>query len=151
VIGEQALADFRQGLTGCRTLDLLAEAGGQLVVRLPVGVGKSEWLVRTVEHVVTTGTYDLIVLLLPRWDVARELLDRLPTAIPKIVLRPRPASRCGDRDAAWTDYEQNGLSLLGRRELCKTCPADRAATGKTNIAIAFEAPNSSSQLNTMSF
>src|SRR5262249_38848055 len=50
VSGPEALAEFRRGLTGERAFELLAGAGGRLLVTLPVGVGKTEFLINTVVH-----------------------------------------------------------------------------------------------------
>jgi hypothetical protein len=126
VAGEQVLADFRQGLTGECALRLLREAGGRLLVQLAVGVGKSEWMLQIIVHALTTAcVHDLVVVLVPRRDILRELLQRLPGDLHYVVLRPRPRSRCGDLDADWLEYEQNGCALLGREQLCKICPRRR--------------------------
>src|SRR5258708_24484340 len=42
--GEEALAQFRAGLTGPRGLDLLRAHGGRALIQLPVGIGKSRYL-----------------------------------------------------------------------------------------------------------
>jgi hypothetical protein len=123
VSGDQALAGFREGLTGPHALSLLEQAQGRLLVLLPVGVGKTEWLVKTIVHAVTVAPdHDLVVVLVPRRDVLEELLARLPDDLPRVVLRPRPRKRCGSLDGEWVQHEQSGCSLLGREQLCGACP-----------------------------
>jgi len=122
IAGEEALADFREGLTGPYALDLLAEAAGGLIVQLPVGVGKTAWLVKIIVAALTTKSYDLVVVLVPRWDILNELLDWLPSGLERVVLPPRPHKRCGDLNDAWLQYEKQGLGLLGRAQLCSSCP-----------------------------
>jgi hypothetical protein len=46
ISGDEALAEFRQGLTGLFAWSLLVDAGGHLLLQLPVGVGKTEWMIR---------------------------------------------------------------------------------------------------------
>ena len=122
IAGEQALANFREGLTGPFALDLLAAATGGVLAQLPVGVGKTVWMTKIITHAVTTGGHDLVVVLVPRWDILRELLDRLPTDLHRVVLAPRPQKRCGDLNETWMQYEQHGLGFLGKAQLCSSCP-----------------------------
>src|SRR5262249_5032988 len=106
IAGAGALANFRQGLAGAYALGLLHQAGGRLLVQLPVGAGKTEWLVRIISHALTANSpYDLVIVLVPRWDVLRELIQRLPAALPRTVLHPRPRKRCADLDVPWVEYE----------------------------------------------
>ncbi len=120
---EEALATFRERLTGAHALELLRQALGRLLILLPVGVGKTELLLKIIIHAFTVDEeHDLVIVLVPRWDVLRELLDRLPPDLPRVVLTPRPRKRCGSLDHEWLDYEQHGCSLLGREQLCGRCP-----------------------------
>ncbi len=123
VAGDEALAELRQGLTGARAFELLGAAAGRLLIQLPVGVGKTEWLVAIVLHALTVACeHDLVVVLLPRWDILQEVLQRLPKTLPRTVLYPRPRKRCGELDAEWQEYEQGGCAQLGRQQLCAGCP-----------------------------
>jgi hypothetical protein len=122
VAGDEALAVFRQGLTGAHALHLLHQAQGRLLVQLPVGVGKTAWLIDIITHALATALHDLVIALVPRWDVLNELLQRLPANLPPAVLRPRPRKRCGDLDPLWLEYEQNSCGALARDQLCLTCP-----------------------------
>src|SRR5262245_59275496 len=115
ISGDQALATFRQGLTGSSAFELLKQAEGRLLIQLPVGIGKSSWMVKIVEHALNVACeHDLVVVLVPRWDVLNELQAKLPNAIEPIVLHPRPRKRCRSLDSQWVVYEQTGCGLLGR-------------------------------------
>jgi hypothetical protein len=123
IAGDEALADFRQGLTGELAFSLLAQFSGGLLVQLPVGVGKTAWLVHIIVHALAVaGRHDLVVVLVPRRDILGELRGRLPAGLDAVVLSPRPRSRCGDLDEEWQQYEQHGCGLLGRHRLCAACP-----------------------------
>jgi hypothetical protein len=126
VAGEEALAAFRQGLSGAYALDLLRQAGGRLLLQLAVGVGKTEWLLRLIVHALTADvTYDLVIVLVPRRDVLRELAQRLPAGLSPTILHPRPRRRCGDLNEPWAEYEAAGCSLLAKEQLCTHCPRRR--------------------------
>src|SRR5208337_2743069 len=102
IAGDVALADFRQSLTGDHALTLLQQAGGRLLVQLAVGVGKSEWMSRIIIHTLTAdSTFDLVVVLVPRWDILNELVERLPSDLPRNILHPRPRKKCGGLDDLW--------------------------------------------------
>jgi hypothetical protein len=123
VAGDEALTEFRQGLTGAHALDLLHNTGGRLLIQLAVGVGKTEWLAKIINHALTVDQkYDLIVVLIPRKDSLDELVNRLPPSLPRVVLKPRPQKRCGPLNKDWLEYESRGCSHLGRAVLCKNCP-----------------------------
>jgi hypothetical protein len=123
IAGDEAQAEFRLGLSGTYALELLQQAGGRLLVQLAVGAGKTEWLVRIIVQALTANSpFDLVIVLVPRWDVLRELVQRLPPGLPRTVLHPRPRKRCGDLDATWVEYEAAGCSLLGKEEVCALCP-----------------------------
>jgi late competence protein required for DNA uptake (superfamily II DNA/RNA helicase) len=79
IAGDEALAAFRQGLTGPHALSLLDASSTGLLVQLPVGVGKTGWLVKIIEHALNSAAHDLVVVLVPRRDILRELLSRIPS------------------------------------------------------------------------
>jgi hypothetical protein len=125
VLAGEALAECRRGLTGQAALDQLVKANGRLLEQLPVGVGKTEMLIDTIAAAAASG-YDLVVALVPRWDVLHEVLARLRArGVKPLVLTPRPRNRCGPLDAAWTNYERQGCALAGREDLCTICPRRR--------------------------
>jgi hypothetical protein len=123
ISGPEALAGFRQGLTGARAFELLDQAGGRLLVTLPVGAGKTEFLVKTAIHARSvSNAYDLVVVLVPRRDILAEILRRIPAALEPVVLEPRPRGRCGELNAPWIELETAGCSLLAKEEVCGPCP-----------------------------
>jgi hypothetical protein len=126
VVGEEALAEFRQGLTGPYAFDLLDQALGRLLAQLVVGVGKSRWLVEIIKYNMGPDRrYDLIVALFPRWDILKEVEVQLPADLERVVLRPRPRRQCGALDEQWTNYERANCGLLGRKDLCGCCRRKR--------------------------
>ena len=125
IAGDQPLADFRGGLTGEFALQLLNQGNGRLLVTLPVGVGKTAWLLAIISYVLAAQRYDLVVVLVPTWDILRELRARLPEWATPTVLSPRPQRRCGSLDAEWLRYERQGCGLLGKDLLCDRCPHRR--------------------------
>jgi hypothetical protein len=125
VAGDEALATFRQGLTGPHALELLDQARGRLLVQLAVGAGKTEWLIHTVVHAVAAGRHGLVLVLVPRRDILQELVGRLPAGLDYLILKPRPRRRCGALDAEWQQYEQKSCGALGREQLCRGCPRRR--------------------------
>lgn len=123
VRGDQALAEFRRGLTPERALEELKLASGRLLIQLPVGVGKTLLLLATILRVMSGVTdFDLVVVLIPRWDILDEIIRQLPRDLDHVVLRPRPTERCGDLNASWQHYERTSCGLLGRAEICQRCP-----------------------------
>jgi hypothetical protein len=124
--GEQALAEFRQGLTGRRGLDLLAQSNGRVLVQLPVGIGKSWWLDEIT--IAALGVYALVLIFCPtrRLIEERRPLIEPPRHLKIVKLRRRPSKRCGPaRDHAWKAYETRNLGALGRAEICDSCPLRR--------------------------
>jgi hypothetical protein len=123
VSGPEALAEFRQGLTGAAVLELLKQNGGRVLISLPVGVGKTELLMKVISHAMALDRrHDLVLVLVPRRDILDEILRKLPPDLNHIVLKPRPRSRCGTLDARWIEYETTGCGILAREELCRGCP-----------------------------
>ena len=73
VAGDKDLAAFRQALSVACALQLVQEAGGRLLIQLPVGIGKTQWMARIiVEALTTTSGYDLVIVLVPRRDLFEE-------------------------------------------------------------------------------
>jgi hypothetical protein len=119
VAGSQALANFRQGLTGPAILTELIRASGRLLVQLPVGVGKTELLVQTAAAALAGNTYDMVVVLCPRTDLLLETEARLRAVrLSPFRLRPRPVDDCGSLNANWQVLERQGCGLMARETLC---------------------------------
>src|SRR5208282_1332863 len=77
----------------------------------------------TGDHALTNdSTFDLVVVLVPRWDILNELVERLPSDLARTILHPRPKKRCGDLNELWEEYEKVGCGLLAKEQLCRFCP-----------------------------
>lgn len=125
VRNEHDLADFRRRHGGRALLDRLPAAGAALVT-WPVGVGKSHAIDDVIDATVsgTTPRFDLVVVLCARHAIIQErrhVRQRNP-ALSLKVIEPRPRENCGGYDDAWQTYEQQGLGVLGREQLCTPCP-----------------------------
>src|SRR5438132_500988 len=70
ISGDEQLAAFRATLDGRLGLDLVRR-GGRVLVQLPVGVGKSRWLLRIILAAIESAAYALVVVLCP----TRRVLD----------------------------------------------------------------------------
>jgi hypothetical protein len=126
IAGPEALAEFRRGLTGARAFRDLAQAQGRLLVSLPVGTGKTRYMINIITHArAEDPSYDLVVVLVPRRDLLDEVRGGLPAGLSHTVLESRPRERCGPLDAPWTEHEAAGCGLLARDELCGACPRRR--------------------------
>jgi hypothetical protein len=122
----ETLTQFRAGLTGEYGLELVRAAPAGVLVTLPVGTGKSLWLQQIAEAAaLARDEHDLVITLAPRRDILAELDARLPSAINRVILAPRPRRRCGDLDEPWSAMERNGCAQLARVELCGRCPRRR--------------------------
>lgn len=124
ISGALALADFRAKNNGLHALSLLKKQP-HLLINWAVGVGKSTNMDQVIKYGIETGQYDLIIVLVPTRDIIneRDYIQFPPENIKITNLRPRPKSLCGkQRDLAWADYETRGLSILGKRTICATCP-----------------------------
>ncbi len=124
ISGPDELAAFRRHWDGKRMLELLAEHNGRLRVDWAVGVGKSHNIDLTIEEAVASELYDLVIALFPTRQVIeeRKWVQRPPTGIKLVNLKPRPGNRCGaDMNRHWQVFERNGLGALGRTELCGQC------------------------------
>jgi len=125
ISGDDALAEFRQRLTGRHGLELVARHDGRFLAQLPVGAGKSHWMDAITYSALEDDAYDLVVVLCPTRQLIRERrpLREPPRGVKVVDLRPRPARSCGPkRNAAWKGYEVADLGALGRAEVCGRCP-----------------------------
>lgn len=96
-----------------------------LYVNWAVGVGKSHLMDDLIEDAVTNRDYDLIVAMVPTRKVLdeRRWIKNPPSGIKIINLQPRPSDQCAPTlDALLRGFEQRGMMLLGRHEVCgKLC------------------------------
>ncbi len=120
------LRAFRQSWGEAPTLlALLKQYAGNMIVKWAIGVGKSHTIDRIIEFVATHFLYDLVILLAPTKKIIREraYVKNPPDDIKVVVLKPRPVKQCGKLlNQQWKQYESKGLGLLGRNEICKSCP-----------------------------
>src|SRR5436309_1466512 len=132
VLAGPALEQFRRDdLAGGALLARLASCGGKMLVSVSLVVGKSTALDDVTEKAVRSDQYDLVIVLCPtrRTLKERRWVKHTPPDVKVCVLKPRPSKRCGAAlDTDWRVYEKNGLSLLGRAELCAGCPRRKGCT-----------------------
>jgi hypothetical protein len=125
VLTSAGLDLFRDSWGGQQMIDLLGKNGSCMLVNWPVGVGKSRNIDDVVGAAFNGGVYDVVVVLAPTKQIINErrYVRDPPADIRLVVLKPRPAERCGEsRDAQWNIYESRGLGLLGRQQICGNCP-----------------------------
>lgn len=122
----QELADFRANeLSADRLLNLIPNAQRALHVNPTVGIGKSTAIDNLIDKAITSGRYDLVVVLAPTHGILKErrLLKHRNSAIKYKYLKKRPSQMCGKtRDSKWKIFEQHHMSLLAKQELCQECP-----------------------------
>lgn len=124
ISGAPALAGFRSENNSNQILSLLKEHP-HLLINWAVGVGKSTNMDQVIKEAISTGQYDLVMILAPTRAIIdeREYIKSPPEDIKITNLRPRPKTLCGkQRDQAWANYESRGLSILGKNTICATCP-----------------------------
>ncbi|WP_155302257.1 hypothetical protein [Desulfosarcina widdelii] len=118
------LRRFRNDWSGKRILKLLKEHKGRLAINWEIGVGKSHNIDDVIEAAVNGDFYDLVVCLEPTRLLIdeRRWIKNPPPGIKIVNLKPRPKEKCGPQlDQEWSKFEQKGLGLLGREEICGLC------------------------------
>jgi hypothetical protein len=135
IAGDEALATFRHGLTGPFTFQLLNQAEGRLLIQLPVGVGKTDWLLKILHHApLTEPRNDLVVVLVPRWDILHELLRKLtPGSRARSCGRGRAVAAAIWMGRGWSTSGPTAGSWAASG-CAPTAPADAAAPGPTSTA-----------------
>ena len=135
ISGPEALADFRRGLTGERLLEQLEEAGGRLLVTLAVGVGKSEFMVKAIDHSLTRASdFDLVVVLLPRRDILNEIRRRLPPGSTPSSSTPARGAAAATETPAGSSWNPRGAASSPRRSSADPARAARVAHGPASSA-----------------
>ena len=105
-------------------LEILAKHNGRLRIDWAVGVGKSHNIDLVTEEAIATERYDLVIVLCPTRRIIeeRQWVRHPPKGISIVNLKPRPGHKCGaDMNRSWQVFENNGLGVLGRVELCGHC------------------------------
>jgi hypothetical protein len=119
---ENSLAEFRNQNAGRVIIDHLA-SHPQMLVALPVGVGKSYNMDEVIEEAVRGRHYQTVIVLVATRAIINERRWILapPSDVKITNLLPRPQKMCGDLNPQWSDYEKRGLSQYARQNLCSKC------------------------------
>ncbi len=126
LVTEDGLDAFRaEHLTPSAILRVL-EQYVRVLLRLPVGLGKSFAAVGLLLSELTYARFDLVVYAAPTWNILAEIIARIGGdnfSLPWAVIRPRPAERCGALDEPWSEFEASGCFALAKVRLCREqCP-----------------------------
>jgi hypothetical protein len=133
IVTEHELQSFRdQELSPAALLDHV-EQNVRVLIKIPVGVGKSSAADALLRDPRTHDRFDLVVYSAPTRNVLNERpiaagVERPPVA--HIVLHPRPVENCGVYDADWSRLERRGCSALGKATLCKPCQRGVVASNR---------------------
>lgn len=111
-------------LTPDKLLDAL-DYDKRLLLRVPLGVGKTYAIDALLDHPETYTRYPLVIYVAPAWNIIKERND--PPGVRVERLTGRDGSRCGQLDRAWSQHESKGRSALAKEKLCKTCPSNTEA------------------------
>lgn len=124
VLNEADLEGFRREQLSPEAILRQVTANHQVLLRLPVGVGKSYAAHQFVLDKQVRERFDLIVYGAPRIELLDELAAKLNGAgVRHRILKRRPAERCGPLDKEWRRLENAACGALGRRKLCRgQCP-----------------------------
>lgn len=125
-IDERGLADFRRDELSPEAVLAHLQRDVRVLLRLPVGLGKSALVDRVLDAPATFARFDLVLYAAPTWRILRERAILRDDARPReevAVLEPRPVERCGPFAARWAEYEARGCSALAKATLCRDCRA----------------------------
>ncbi|MGK5083246.1 hypothetical protein WDW37_08060 [Bdellovibrionota bacterium FG-1] len=124
IVDQGGLKKFRATLTAAWILQQL-QRFIRLLLRLPIGVGKSAVADKVILDPETYRIYDLVIYVACAWSIITERLHSLQAAalpIEYFVLRARPTRLCGPLNEQWEFLETRGCSSLARETLCSKCP-----------------------------
>ncbi len=125
VVTERELDAFREVHLSPAAILALIERHVRVLLRLPVGVGKTFAAVGLLLWPELYRRFDLVIYAAPAWNILREVIERIEAAgfLGCKVLEPRPTERCGDLDEEWRTYEERSCSTLAKKVLCEErCP-----------------------------
>jgi hypothetical protein len=122
----EELAQVRSAdLGGSALLKKILAVVGAILLRLPVGVGKSTAVDDLVEHILALGSaYDLIIICAPTHRILgeRAVLSNPEYQAVTRRLRGRPHDECGERrNKEWQRYEKSASTTLGKNLICGRC------------------------------
>ncbi|MBK9386592.1 MAG: hypothetical protein IPN34_17400 [Planctomycetes bacterium] len=127
-VTERDLADFRREYLHPRALLAEVERRVHLLLKIPLGVGKSYAADKLLLDPATYERFQLVIYLAPSWDVINEraiVSGKVQSPVRHMILRPRPEHRCGPVRDLWKELEAAGCISLAKQELCGPCPRQR--------------------------
>jgi hypothetical protein len=128
-----SLISTLEELTQVRTLDLGGSALlkiilavlGSILLRLPVGVGKSTAVDNLVKFILKLErSFDLIIICAPTHRILgeRAIINDPDYQAVTQLLRGRPHAECGEgRNKEWQRYEKSASTTLGKKLICGRC------------------------------
>lgn len=124
VITEHDLGAFRRDRLAPEALLQIAQRHVRALVRLAVGVGKSQAADNLLESPALHEQFDFVIYAAPTWSILRErriVRGAASSPVPWMKLLPRPKERCGDFADPWSHFEARGCSTYAKAVLCRQC------------------------------
>lgn len=122
-INEAGLGGFRAGfLSSERILGALSHETALMLLRLPLGVGKSSTADAILKAPETYERYDVVVYVAPNYAIINERRRANDLPVSQLVLAARPKDRCGGRNAEWSALEKAGCAAYAKKSICASCP-----------------------------
>lgn len=126
ILNEKDLDKFRSRYSGKWILRQLQSKSLKMLVSWKIGVGKSYNIDDLIDEALKQDSFGLIIVLAPRISILKErrLLqgyknEKVGTVL---FLRGRTEAKCPTSwEYRWKKLERNGLSLVGRQEICNKC------------------------------
>lgn len=137
VVDEVGLALFRAHSLDPSNVLTEVKTNGTVLLQAAIGTGKSYLVDGLLSLPDTFDTYDLLIYVVPQHSIASERAILTGSARPPVAyvhLKGRPTSSCGPLDTQWHQYESQGLSALGKEQLCKACPMASDCSWPTQLS-----------------
>lgn len=120
------LAQFRSAeLGGSALITAILGVLGAVLIRLPVGVGKSTAIDNLLSHLfLHSGLFDLVIVCAPTHRILNERAILKVPSHQSIAqqLRGRSAELCGPKkDREWQKHERAATAALGKQLICGSC------------------------------
>jgi hypothetical protein len=125
VIQASGLHAFRDEHLSPVALRALIEQHVQVLLRIPVGVGKTHAAIELLCDPLTYARFDLVIYAAPAWDILDEVMRKCTKrgAPASRALEARPAERCGELNDEWTQLEKQKCGVYARNTICAArCP-----------------------------
>ncbi len=124
LVTELDLPAFRETYLASEAIQLALERNVHLLIRLPVGVGKSHTLDELLQDPLLYERFDLVICVAPTWAILGDraiVSGRSSPPVPWALIEPRPRERCGPHAASWSELEKAGCATLAKATLCREC------------------------------